>query len=150
MKTHGWGWLLQTAGMHNCSIVKYDWQYSLFSSAFLYGISGISTLQWLYLIGTIGLKWTDCVSKPILLWNVTLILLYKSFCDHFWLLVMFSSILVFFFFSFKSPKMGITNRMWAASQGRSVQHSPKSKFENWRQNSPITTIWRDWGGTKSP
>lgn len=60
MKTHGW--LLQTAGMHNCSIVKYDWQYS---SAFLYDISGISTLQWLYLIGMIALKWTDCVSKPI-------------------------------------------------------------------------------------
>lgn len=69
MKTHGWSWLLQTAGMHNCSIVKYDWQYSLLSSAFLYGISGISTLQWLYLIGTIALKRTDCVSKPILLRN---------------------------------------------------------------------------------
>lgn len=60
---------------------------------------------------------------------------------------MLSSILVF---SVKSPKMGITNRMWAASQGRSGQHSPKSKFENWRQNSPITTIWPDSGGTKSP
>lgn len=94
-KTHGWGWLLQTAGTNNCSIVKDDWQSS---PAFLYNISGISTLQWLNLIGTIALKWTDCVSKAALL-----MLLFKSFCDRFWLLEMFSSI-PFLFFLFRVPR----------------------------------------------
>ncbi len=43
-------------------------------------------------------NWNDCtdwVSKAVLLWNVTLMLLFRSFCDHFWLLEIVSSILAF-------------------------------------------------------
>lgn len=139
MKTHGWGWLLQTAGMNNCSIVKDDWQYS---SAFLYDISGISNPA------VIVFNWNDCAEMSWLGFKgrfvVELDVDADVLGDRLWNVFFHSC------FSFKSPKMGITNRMWAVSQGRSGRRSPRSRFENWRQNSPITTIWPDWGGTKSP
>lgn len=55
----------------------------------------------------------------------------------------------FSFASYQSPRMEITNPTQVANPGRSGPPSRKNRSGSSRQNSPITTIWPDWGVMKS-